>query len=122
MAYPKVKTKDLITPGLAKLGTALQTPLYKKAHKYFREETPISDPRPGHRPGNARRKTRRRGHIIVANYKYAEKLDKGGYNYNPKSGKTTPQGYSTQARKGIVQPTIDRLEELIKRVVRRYGR
>lgn len=115
MAYPKVKTKDLITPGLAKLGTALQTPLYKKAHKYFREETPVDG-------GNARRKTIRRGHIIVANYKYAEKLDKGGYNYNPKSGKTTPQGYSTQARKGIVQPTIDRLEELIKRVVRRYGR
>ena len=83
------KTKDKITPDIDRIIGKLQKELPKAAHKYFRAITPIDT-------GNARRKTKRRGHIIVANYKYAEALDKG---------------HSNQAKHGMSGPTTKYLNK-----------
>jgi hypothetical protein len=89
------KTKDTITPDLDKIQAKLQKELPRKAHKFFRETTPI-------KTGNARRKTKRRGHVIVANYKYATQLD---------------DGRSKQARHGMSGPTTKFLNKLVKKVI-----
>lgn len=89
------KDKDTITPDIDRIITVLQKKLPKEAHKYFREITPI-------KTGNARRKTKRRGHIIAANYKYATELDKGR---------------SKQAEHGMSGPTTKYLNKLVKKVI-----
>lgn len=89
------KTKDNITPDIDRIIGKLQKELPKAAYKYFRAITPIDT-------GNARRKTKRRGHIIVANYKYAEALD---------------GGHSKQARHGMSGPTTKYLNKLVKKVI-----
>lgn len=89
------KDKDTITPDIDRIIGKLQKELPKAAHKFFRKITPIDT-------GNARRKTKRRGHIIVANYKYAEALDKG---------------HSKQARHGMTGPTTKYLNKLVKKVI-----
>ena len=89
------KTKDKITPDIDRIMGKLQKELPKAAHKYFREITPIDT-------GNARRKTKRRGHVIVANYKYATQLDKGR---------------SKQAVYGMSGPTTAYLNKLVKKVI-----
>tara|TARA_R100000734_G_C3274493_1_gene69617 strand:+ start:454 stop:744 length:291 start_codon:yes stop_codon:yes gene_type:complete len=92
---PNKKVKDDITPDIDRIVGKLQKELPKKAHKYFKEITPI-------KTGNARRKTKRRGHVIVANYKYATQLD---------------EGRSKQARHGMSGPTTKYLNKLVKKVV-----
>ena len=59
----------------------------------FREETPV-------RSGRARRNTRRQDQKIIADYPYAERLD---------------QGYSRQAPDGMVQPTLEFIEQEFQR-------
>ena len=74
--------------------------------------------------GNARRKTKLRtifnGKMIVADYPYSKVLDKGEFPNPPKqgTGKTT-NGYSTQAPKGMVEPTLDQAEDRLDRFLRR---
>tara|TARA_R110002051_G_scaffold318711_1_gene401435 strand:+ start:1668 stop:1961 length:294 start_codon:yes stop_codon:yes gene_type:complete len=93
---PNKKTKDNITPSLDKIMSVLQKKLPKEAHKYFRAITPIDT-------GNARRRTKRRGHIIVANYKYATELD---------------GGHSKQAVHGMSGPTTKYLNKLVAKVIK----
>ena len=69
----------------------------KQAHPFLRNETPI-------RSGNARNKTKRQGLKIKSNYPYAGRLD---------------EGWSNQAPKGFTDPTIDQLDKLISRAIKR---
>ena len=72
-----------------------------QAYQYFRDHTPI-------RSGNAQRNTVKRGDAIVAAYPYAGRLD---------------EGYSSQARNGMTQPTIDYIQKtLIPQAVGRINR
>lgn len=67
--------------------------LAQEAFEYFRSITPI-------RSGNARRKTRRQGDEIRADYAYATKLDEGS---------------SRQAPNGMSEPTTKFIQEYIKK-------
>lgn len=69
-----------------------------RAYRFFVEATPI-------RTGNARRRTKLvNGDTIAANYPYAQRLD---------------QGWSRQAPRGMVQPTIDFVRRLVRGI---FGR
>jgi hypothetical protein len=68
-----------------------------EATDYFRSTTPI-------RSGNARRRTRRQGDEIQANYPYAQRLD---------------TGYSRQAPDGMTEPTQRELPRILQREVNR---
>lgn len=74
--------------------------------------------------GNARRKTKMRptfnGKVIIADYPYSGVLDKGEYPNPPKKGTgKTRSGYSTQAPKGMVKPTLKQAEQHLNRFLRR---
>lgn len=71
----------------------------RKAYKYFKDETPIDT-------GNARRRTRLKNNktVIHANYPYAGRLD---------------DGWSSQARDGMTEPTIDFIEDEVRRQINR---
>jgi hypothetical protein len=66
--------------------------LAQVAGEYFKKVTPVDT-------GNARRSTSVQGNTVYAHYPYAKRLD---------------QGYSKQAPKGMVQPTIDFLRQYVK--------
>lgn len=68
----------------------------QKGHRHFKGITPI-------RSGNARRKTVLNRGNIEANYPYAVRLD---------------QGWSRQAPKGMVQPTIEYMRKLVRLIMR----
>lgn len=61
--------------------------------KFMRSITP-------EKSGNAKRKTTSNGNIIEASYPYAQRLD---------------EGWSKQNQIGLIDPTIDHLEELIRK-------
>jgi hypothetical protein len=67
--------------------------LAEEAYAYFRDVTP-------YRSGNARSKTRRVNDEVRAQYPYAQRLD---------------QGYSRQAPDGMTKPTIQFIQEYIKK-------
>ena len=71
----------------------------RKAYKYFKAETPIDS-------GNARRRTRLQNNktVIYANYPYAGRLD---------------DGWSKQSRDGMTEPTIDFIEDEVRRQLNR---
>lgn len=74
--------------------------------------------------GNAKRKTKLKNRIngkeIIADYPYSEVLDKGKYPNPPKAGTgKTRSGYSTQAPKGMVGPTLQQARERFNRFLRR---
>ena len=74
--------------------------------------------------GNARRKTKLKtifnGKMIVADYPYSKVLDQGEYPNPPKQGAgKTRNGYSTQAPKRMVEPTIEQAEDRLNRFLRR---
>lgn len=90
------KTKDDITPTLKRLSSDLQK-LPREAYAFWVKETPI-------RSGNARKNTTLKGDTIHANYAYAQRLD---------------EGYSRQAPKGMVQPTVEFLQRRIAQLLRK---
>jgi hypothetical protein len=61
--------------------------------KFMKSITPIKS-------GNAKRNTNANGNMIEARYPYAKRLD---------------EGWSKQNQIGLIQPTIDHLEELIRK-------
>jgi hypothetical protein len=63
-----------------------------QAHTKFVSETPIDT-------GNARRSTDLRGNEIQGNYPYATRLN---------------EGYSTQARDGMTEPTVEFIREQLR--------
>jgi len=69
-----------------------------QAHRQFVSNTPK-------RSGNARNKTKLLGNNIKAGYQYATVLDKG---------------YSKQAPRGMIQPTIDFIKRKIESIFRKF--
>lgn len=67
--------------------------LARVAYTHFKKITPIDT-------GNARKRTNLSGTEIRAQYPYAQRLD---------------QGWSNQAPKGMVKPTLEYLRDYIKR-------
>ncbi len=65
-----------------------------EAYKYFRSITPIDT-------GNARRNTSLKGTVIEANYPYAKRLD---------------NGWSQQAKDGMVKPTEEFIRKRVKQI------
>ena len=73
----------------------------QEAYKKFVDVTPV-------RTGNAKRKTRKTGNSIDADYSYASVLDKGRH--------MTTRGMrgSDQAPEGMSKPTIDHIRSYVK--------
>ena len=85
----------------------------------FKKETPRDT-------GNARRKTKKtvsKGSStikILTNYPYGAVLDEGQYPNPPKQGTgKTSGGYSTQAPKGMTEPTLDKARKRLATFVRK---
>ena len=78
----------------------------KVAYDAFKGNTPIGDPNrwksrrapKNYKPGNARRKTVLRSNEIQANYPYAKRLE---------------EGWSSQAPKGMTEPTIKEVRDYV---------
>lgn len=78
----------------------------KVAYDAFKDATPIGDPNrwktkykpKNYIPGNARRKTVVKNNEIQANYPYAQRLE---------------EGYSSQAPKGMTEPTLEKVREYV---------
>ena len=90
------KVSDRITPSLDNLQRQLPRAV-QQTYKYFVSVTPKDT-------GNARKKTKLVGNVIEARYPYARRLD---------------EGYSKQAPKGMVEPTIKFLQRLLQRIIRK---
>lgn len=90
------KVRDTLTPSLDKIIRQLDT-VPKQAFDFWVSVTPKSD-------GNARRKTKLVGTTIEANYPYAQVLD---------------QGSSPQAPNGMSKPTLEHVERLTQRILRK---
>lgn len=88
------QTRNAISPALARKQRRLAA-VPKQAHTFFVNVTPV-------RSGNARRRTSLKGNIIDANYPYAQRLD---------------DGWSRQAPRGMVKPTIAFIKRLVKRII-----
>jgi len=69
--------------------------LMKDAFPFLKQKTPI-------RSGNARNKTKLQGLSIKSDYGYAQRLD---------------DGWSKQAPKGFIDPTIDEIERDVSRYI-----
>jgi len=83
----------------------------------YKANTPIDG-------GNARRNTKvtkrkRTGFTILANYDYSGVIDQGKYPNPPKAGKgKTRGGYSTQAPKGMGEPTLTFIRKAVAKYIR----
>lgn len=77
----------------------------REAYKEFVSVTPIKS-------GNAKRKTTLKGKTIVADYPYAQVLDKGRH--------MTNRGMrgSNQAPKGMTKPTIEFIKRTIDKIIK----
>ena len=90
------KTKDTMTPSLAKLNRQIKK-IVDEAYTYFVKITP-------RRSGNARRRTIKKRNQIQLRYPYAKRLD---------------TGWSKQAPKGMSDPTLDYLKRHKRRLLRK---
>jgi hypothetical protein len=100
-----------------KLQRYIKTRLPNTSLKEFKENTPRDR-------GNARRNTilskRPDEFIIKGDYDYSGVLDKGLFPNPPVAGTgKTRNGYSTQAPKGMVEPTLKFIEKEIKEFIKR---
>lgn len=96
-AVMSIKLKvDNITPSLSKIQSSIPN-VVQSTYKYFVSVTPKDK-------GNARNKTKLQGNTINADYPYAQRLNKG---------------WSKQAPKGMVAPTIEFLKRALRRIVRK---
>ncbi len=88
----------------------------REALKEYKKNTPKAKKN----GGNARRKTKLRGRTIIGDYGYAGVLDDGLFPNPPKAGTgKTIGGYSTQATKGMAEPTIKKLQKMFNSFVKR---
>lgn len=102
---------------LKKLKRYAKTRLPREALKFFKSATPIEG-------GNARRSTklskRSNGFTITGNYDYSGVIDRGEYPKNPLSGTgKTFNGYSTQAPKGMTEPTGRFIDNEVRKFIKR---
>lgn len=90
-----IKIDDAVTKMVEKLGDDIED-LKDEIHDEFVKNTPK-------RTGNARKKTRKRGDTIYADYPYAKRLD---------------EGYSKQSPSGMTDPTLDFIEKRFEQIVK----
>lgn len=90
------KTNDRMSSSLTNIQRQLPR-IIQQSYKFFVNVTPKDS-------GNARRKTKLKGDTIEARYAYARRLD---------------EGYSKQAPKGMVAPTMKFFERLLRRIMRK---
>ena len=90
-----VLKSNQIAPKLKRRVDGLQQ-VAQRGHAHFKRITPK-------RSGNARRRTVLSRDEIQANYPYAVRLD---------------QGWSRQAPKGMVQPTIQFMSKIVNRIMK----
>ena len=88
--------KNTMTPSLGRIEQEFKK-FPKEAYDYWKRITPK-------RTGNAKRRTKRQGNKILANYPYAERLD---------------DGYSKQAPRGMFDPTLKYLRRLGRKKLRK---
>ena len=88
--------RNRISSSLGRISVRLQT-LPKKGFEFWRKTTPKDT-------GNARRRTKLNKNTIEARYPYAQRLD---------------EGWSKQAPRGMLQPTLEYLGRIAKRMVRK---
>ena len=91
--------------------------LPKMVLKEFKDNTPRDK-------GNAKRNTKLKntfkGFEVVGDYEYSGVLDRGEFPNPPKEGTgKTRGGYSTQAPKGMSDPTIDYTEKTVTKYIKR---
>lgn len=91
--------------------------LPRMALNEFKDNTPRDK-------GNARRNTKLKKGIgeftITGDYDYSGVLDKGLFPDPPQAGTgKTRGGYSTQAPKGMIEPTTDFIDKEVKKFIRR---
>jgi hypothetical protein len=102
---------------MKKLQRFVKTRLPQETLKEFKRLTPIDK-------GNARRSTklkkRDRGFEVIGDYDYSGVIDRGEYPRNPvkRTGKTA-NGYSTQALKGMTEPTSDFVDKEVRDFIKR---
>lgn len=102
---------------IKKLQRFAKTRLPREALREFKRLTPIDG-------GNARRSTKldkkADGFTITGDYDYSGVIDRGEYPKNPvkRTGKTA-NGYSTQALKGMTQPTSNFIDKEVKDFIKR---
>lgn len=91
----KVEIKETVSSSIDRINKKLQR-LPREAHTFFRAHTPIDS-------GNARKQTKLDKDTIVADYAYAQRLEKG---------------WSKQAPDGMIKPTDafikKRIDEIFK--------
>lgn len=91
----RIKTNNYVGRRTRRIQQQLQL-VPRQAYDYFKSITPIDT-------GNARRKTGfKRGNTIHAEYPYAKRLD---------------EGWSKQAKKGMIKPTLSFIRRKIKQIV-----
>lgn len=90
------KTSDRMSPSLSKIQRQLAN-VPARTYNFFVSVTPKDT-------GNARNKTILRGSTIQAKYPYARRLD---------------QGWSPQAKQGMVKPTVKFLTRLLNSIIRK---
>ena len=91
--------------------------LPRDALNEFKDNTPKQS---GYARQNTKLSKNNRGFEITGDYDYAGVVDKGLFPKNPVSGTgKTSNGFSTQAPKGMIEPTIEYIEDQIKKRVKR---
>jgi|TARA_B110000977_G_scaffold174585_1_gene228555 hypothetical protein len=94
MSFKLTRTSSKINPKLRRIQSELDKLPAQAAFK-FKSVTP-------RRTGNARRKTVLKNKVIIANYHYATKLN---------------EGYSKQAPRGMVEPTMAFIRQRVKQIM-----
>ncbi len=91
--------------------------LPKMVLKEFKDNTPRDK---GNARSNTKLKKTMKGFDVIGDYNYSGVLDNGEYPNPPKAGTgKTRNGYSTQAPKGMSEPTIDYTEKTVTRYIKR---
>ncbi len=92
----KVNTKDVTK--MFKQLVELPSDVHSESYTFLKKQTPI-------KTGNARRRTKKESGLrIGSRYSYAGSLD---------------DGFSRQAPDGFTEPTIDKMEQLVIREIRK---
>lgn len=90
--------------------------LPREALNEFKDNTPKQS---GYARQNTKLSRNTQGFEITGDYPYAGVLDKGLFPKNPVSGTgKTSNGFSTQAPKGMIEPTVKYIEDQIKKRTR----
>lgn len=115
----KIRSKKF-TKNIAKMEQFVTKTLPKESLKEMKDNTPKG------KTNNAKNKTilkkKKNEFVLEGNYPYSGVIDRGEYPNPPAKGTgKTRNGYSTQAPKGIIDPTTDFIKKEVNKFIRRFG-